>query len=147
MNLSPVFILPVTLGGTVEEVSTQCYEFEINEFEELEGFIDIEALEPGDEGRKIVCRIEEDRCVTVTMAYLEAPIADTFLGLDLNGDSGAEEGFVEKLHAQGISAIAQFDGVVLPDHFMVIELGESITWWDEDYWGKDGFLEEAVALQ
>ena len=30
---------------------------------------------------------------------------------------------------------------------MVIELGESITWWDEDYWGKDGFLEEAVALQ
>ena len=147
MNLSPTFILPVTLGGTVEKVSAQCYEAEINEFEELEGYIDIGSLEPGDDGRKIVCRIEDGRCGTVSMAYLELPITDTFLGLYLNGGSEESEHLAEELEKQGIPAISQFDGVVLPDHFMVIELGESITWWDEDYWGKDGFLEEAVALQ
>lgn len=147
MDLSPTFNLPVTLGGTVEEVAAQCYEAFINEFEELEGFIDIEALEPGDEGRKIVCRIEDGRCVTVTMAYLEVPITDTFLGLDLNGGPDAEERFVAELKDQEIPAIAQFDGIVLPEHFMMIELNESITWWDREYWGRDGFQEEAVALQ
>lgn len=147
MDLSPTFILPVTLGGTVKEVSAQCYEAEINEFEELDGFIDIEELEPGDDGRQIICRIENDRCVTITMIYPEFPITDTFLGIDLNSGPGAEERFVEKLRAQGISAITQFDGIVLPDHFMMIELGESITWWDAHYWGKDGFHEEAIALQ
>ena len=35
----------------------------------------------------------------------------------------------------------------LPDHFMMIELNESITWWDKEYWGKEGFQEEAIALQ
>lgn len=147
MDLSPTFNLPVTLGGTVEEVAAQCYEAFINEFEELEGFIDIEALEPGDEGRKIICRIEDGRCVTVTMAYLEVPITDTFLGLDLNGGPDAEERFVAELKDQEIPAIAQFDGIVLPEHFMMIELNESITWWDREYWGRDGFQEEAVALQ
>lgn len=147
MDLSPIFNLPVTLGGTVEEVAAQCYEAFINEFEELEGFIDIGEVEPGDEGRKIVCRVEDGRCVTVTMAYLDVPITDTFLGLDLNGGADVEERFVEQLHAQGIPAISQFDGIVLPDHFMMIELNESITWWDKEYWGKEGFQEEAIALQ
>ena len=147
MDFTPEFSLPVTLGGPVKEVSSQCYQSGMNEFGELEGYIDIEAPEPGDEGRKIFCRIENERCVTVTMRYRELPISDTFLGIDLYREFSAKEQFAEKLHALGIPAIAQFDGVVLPDHFVLIELDRSITWWDEDYWGKDGFLEEAVALQ
>lgn len=146
MDLSTDFILPVTLGGTVEEVAAQCYESFMNEFDELEGFIDIESLEPGDEGRKIVCRVEDGRCVTVSLLFVDFPITDTFLGLSLERGAGAENQFVTKLEKQGIPGIVQFDGIVLPDHFMLIELGELITWWDEEYWGKEGFIEEAVAL-
>lgn len=149
MNLSTEPSLPIALGTTPEQVAQGCYEYEFIEDDfglELEGFIDIRDIEPEDEGRKVICRFEENRCVAITMAYLDVPITDTFLGLDLNSGGEAEQKFLAALKEKGIEAISQFDGIVLPNDFVTLELGESITWWDRDYWGRDGFIEEAVAL-
>ncbi|WP_342351165.1 hypothetical protein [Corynebacterium diphtheriae] len=150
MKLSPHCSLPLTLGGTTDQVASQCYEHEIidNDFvTELEGFIDIENIEPGDEGRKMICRVENGRCVTVTMAYLDLPITDTFLGLGLNYGPNAKAQFLAGLRHQGVEVIAQSEYIILPNDFVTIELGESITWWDRAYWGTDGFRNEAIALQ
>lgn len=43
-------------------------------------------------------------------------------------------------------AVIQYNGIVLLDHFITLELGDHICWWDPEHWGRDGFIESAVAL-
>lgn len=81
------------------------------------------------------------------MAYLDLPITDTFLGLGLNYGPNAKAQFLAGLRHQGVEVIAQSEYIILPNDFVTIELGESITWWDRAYWGTDGFRNEAIALQ
>lgn len=149
MNLSTEFTLPLGLGKSVKYNQGKFYESEINEKTfgaDLEGWLDIEELEPGDDGRKIIAMIRDNKCVTIKMAYMDPP-EDTFLGLSLGiGPDETEEAFVAALAEQDIKAIIQYNGIVLPDHFVTIELGDSICWWDPNYWGRDGFIESAVAL-
>ena len=146
MDLGTDFTLPLVLGGTVEENIERCYEHEFNEKTfgvDLEGFIDIEDLDESSDGEKIVATIRDGRCVTVR---IDGPDVEewTFLGLDVEDTTNEE--LVAALNDKGINAVAQYNGVALPDHFIVIDPGDSICWWDPGYWGRDGFLEHAVAL-
>ena len=74
MNIEGTCPLPVKPGMTVNQATKACYDSELaaDTYEQqFEGWVDIEALEPGDPGRKIVCCVEDGKCVTVEMKYME----------------------------------------------------------------------------
>lgn len=130
----------------MEENIERCYDHGFNEKTfgvDLEGFIDIGELDEDSEGEKIVAMVRDGRCVTMRLDMIE-PDAHTFLGHDV--EDMTPDQLVIALKDQGINAVVQYNGVALPDHFVVIEPGDSITWWDPNYWGLDGFLESAVAM-
>lgn len=102
-----------------------------------------EGTDEDSEGEKIVAMVRDGRCVTMRLEMRE-PDAHTFLGHDV--EDMTPDQLVIALKDQGINAVVQYNGVALPDHFVVIEPGDSITWWDPNYWGLDGFLESAVAM-
>ncbi|MEJ6550332.1 hypothetical protein PQI66_12335 [Corynebacterium sp. USCH3] len=152
MDLSTEFTLPFVLGGTIDENAARCVDHFININEksfgsDFEAFIDVVGADGnGDldqEPERITAMIRDGRCVTVR---LDGPDASgwTFLGLDI--DSLTTDLLMTGLEARGIKAVSQYNGVALPDHFVVVDPGDSITWWDPNYWGRDGFLESAVAM-
>ena len=74
MNIEGTCPLPVQPGMTVNQATKACYDSELGADtyeEQFEGWVDIETLEPGDPGRKIVCCVEDGKCVTVEMKYMD----------------------------------------------------------------------------
>ncbi|CAB0681061.1 hypothetical protein FRC0036_00469 [Corynebacterium diphtheriae] len=144
--------LPVKPGMTVAQATEACYQSELGAdtyAEEFEGWVDIEALEPGDPGRKIVCCVEDGICITVEMKYMELPITDTFYGVDLNCQPGegwttSLERVARALEDKGLEVVKRDSYVLLPDVFVAIEVGETIGWFDPAYWSREEFLEEAI---
>lgn len=146
MDLGTDFTLPFTLGGTIEENAGRCEDHSLNDKTfgiDFEGFIVLDETDNEPEEEKIVSMVRDGRCVTARLDIVD-PGEHTFLGLDID-DMTAEQA-AAALNDAGINAVAQYNGVALPDHFIVIEPGESICWWDPGYWGRDGFLEHAVAM-
>lgn len=141
MELQPTFQLPLTLGCTAEQMMADLHESEDivdrGRCLEVEGYLDLEEFGLGDDYRKIITRVEDGRCVVITMAYMDLPVTDSFLGLDLNRGPTAERDFLHALHGLGINANLSQHRIILPDHFMTIELSECISWWDPSYWDKE----------
>lgn len=147
MDFSPTFNLPVALGGTIEEVSAQTEGADFNEFDDLEGFLEIPGLGGEEGGFGFTCIVEEGKCVTFSIMFVEFPITDTFLGLSLQRAEGnSDQEFAAALEAKGIPASVESDCIVLPEHFMQIDLSDSITWWAQSYWSREGFLEETLDI-
>lgn len=149
MNIGSSCPLPVKPGMTVSQAAEACYQSELGGetyVEQFEGWVDIEALEPGDPGRKIVCCVEDGKCVTVEMKYMEVPITDTFYGIDFNfrdgetSQSGIER-VAQELQRQGFRIQINEFLILLPDQFVVIDVGECIAWFDREYWSLEDFLD------
>jgi hypothetical protein len=151
VNFTSSFSLPFILGGTVDENIAISEDAEIVEKtfrEELECFIDFRDLDPNGGIEKIVSIIAENKCVTAELLFFHPDADHTFEGICLGAQGeNTEESFIKSLAAIGISATDDSGMIVLPDHFITIELGEYICWWDESYWGRAGFLDEVLGFQ
>lgn len=152
MNLDGVCPLPVKPGVTVVQAAEGCYDSELGADtyeEQFEGWVDIESIEPGDPGRKIVCCVEDSICVTVEMKYMELPITDTFFDVHLSrrpGETTKEctDGIVKALENKGLQVEEREGYILLPDIFVAIEVDECVGWFDPKYWSREEFLEEAI---
>ena len=90
--------------------------------------------------------MEDGKCVTVEMKYMEVPITDTFYGVDLNrhpAETAQEstERVAQELQRQGIRTETNNFLILLPDHLVTIEVDEGVAWFDPDYWSLEDFLE------
>jgi len=149
MNIEGTCPLPVKPGMTVNQATKACYDSELaaDTYEEqFEGWVDIEALEPGDPGRNIVCCVEDGKCFTVEMKYMEVPITDTFYGVDLNrrpAETAQEstERVAQELQRQGIRTEINDFLILLPDQLVALEVDEGVAWFDPEYWSLEDFLE------
>jgi len=153
MRYTTEFTLPFGLGHPTAECEKDCYDYFYNDKtfgRDLEGFIDVRDRDPENEGVKIVAMVRDGLCVTATVP-LDDPEADSFCGqplIPLSGESyrDAQSRLIADLEKQGIRTQRQFNGIALLDHFVIVDIRDSITWWDPTYWGHDGFTENAVAL-
>ena len=90
--------------------------------------------------------MEDGKCVTVEMKYMEVPITDTFYGVDLNrhpAETAQEstERVAQELQRQGIRTEINDFLILLPDQLVAIETNECVAWFDPDYWSLEDFLE------
>ena len=90
--------------------------------------------------------MEDGKCVTVEMKYMEVPIADTFYGVDLNrhpAETAQEstERVAQELQRQGIRTEINDFLILLPDQLVAIETNECVAWFDPDYWSLEDFLD------
>mgnify|MGYP006967082978 FL=1 len=90
--------------------------------------------------------MEDGKCVTVEMKYMEVPITDTFYGVDLNrhpAETAQEstERVAQELQRQGIRTETNNFLILLPDHLIAIEVNEGVAWFDPAYWSLEDFLE------
>ena len=90
--------------------------------------------------------MEDGKCVTVEMKYLETPITDTFYGVDLNRrpaetPQARTERVAQELQRQGIRTEINDFLILLPDHLVAIETNECVAWFDPEYWSLEDFLE------
>ncbi|MBK4143962.1 hypothetical protein GWO60_00340 [Corynebacterium macginleyi] len=149
MNIEGTCPLPVKPGMTVTQAIKACYDSELTADtyeEQFEGWVDIETLEPGDPGRKVVCCVEDGKCVTVEMKYMEAPITDTCYGVDLNrrpAETAQEstERIAKELQSQGIRTEINDFLILLPDQLVAIEVNECVAWFDPAHWSLEDFLD------
>ena len=94
----------------------------------------------------MLCCVEDGKCVTVEMKYMEVPIADTFYGVDINRRPAetaqkSTERVAQELQRQGIRTETNNFLILLPDHLVTIEVDEGVAWFDPDYWSLEDFLE------
>ncbi|MDU0479563.1 hypothetical protein QVA66_09965 [Staphylococcus chromogenes] len=144
MNFTTDYTLPFPLGGTLDDAIKACLDSQQPADDELEAWIDIPTRDNDEEYSLVVSRIEDNTCVTVALTDI---YRDTFLGLRLDPRKTTDEELAAGLKSQGINAIVQFGEIILPDHLITIVLNETITWWDPNYWGAEGFRNETIAEQ
>ncbi|AKK03955.1 hypothetical protein [Corynebacterium epidermidicanis] len=142
MNFTTDYALPFPLGGTLQEAVESCVDCQQPAEDELEAWIDIPNRDNDEEYSLVVCRIEDNKCVTVALTDI---YRDTFLGICLDPRKITDEEVVAELEKQGINVLVQFGEIILPEHLITIILNETITWWDPEYWGEDGFRHETIA--
>lgn len=146
MNFSSTLNLRVKLGGTVEENIEQLDDHFFNDKTfgtDLEGFLITDPGGEQEETWKIVSIIEDGKCVTARFDFDDQHV--TFADVPIGpGISGSEEETVASLRAQGFEVIAQEFSLVLPEHFITIEPGLNLCYWDRNHWTLEEFLEETV---
>lgn len=147
MNFAVKIPFPYFLGGTVEENIARFDDYFFNEKgsgTDLEGFLTLDGTGDDEENMwKIVSIIEDGKCVTARVDFNNSDI--TFLGVPIGPDNSLSvEKAAEALKAQGLTVITQEYDLVLPEHFITIEPGENICYWDKNYWSQDEFLAETV---
>ena len=146
MNFSSTLNLRVKLGGTVEENIEQLDDHFFNDKTfgtDLEGFLITDPGGEQEETWKIVSIIEDGKCVTARFDFDDQHV--TFADVPIGpGISGAEEETAASLRAQGFEVIAQEFSLVLPEHFITIEPGLNLCYWDKNHWTREEFLEETV---
>ena len=146
MDFTEEFPFAFILGGTVEDSITVFDDYFFNEKgsgTDLEGFLATNTAGVEEEW-KIVCLIEEGRCVTARIDFTDNN-GCTFLGVPIGPESSlrAEE-VAAVLKERGEDVIAQDNDLVLPDYFITVEPRENICYWDKAYWSPAAFLEETV---
>ncbi|MGZ7495714.1 hypothetical protein ACXM2N_01280 [Corynebacterium sp. ZY180755] len=138
--------LPFKLGGTVEENIALLDDYFFNKKgsgTDLEGFLVIDDDGVEEEVWKIVSIIEDDKCVTARVDFNNENV--TFLGVPIGPDNSLPvEETAQALEAKGLKVITQEYGLVLPDHYITIEPGDFICYWDQTYWSQEEFLAETV---
>lgn len=138
--------LPFKLGGTVEENIALLDDYFFNKKgsgTDLEGFLVIDDDGVEEEMWKIVSIIEDDTCVTARVDFNNENV--TFLGVPIGPDNSLPvEETAQALEAKGLKVITQEYGLVLPDHYITIEPGDFICYWDQTYWSHEEFLAETV---
>lgn len=146
MNFTTRLELPFQLGGTVEENIDLLDDYFFNNKTfgtDLEGFL---ITDPGDEHEetwKIVSIIEDGKCVTARFDFDNDNV--TFADVPIGPDNGgSEDETAASLRAQGFEVIAQEFSLVLPEHFITIEPGLNLCYWDRNHWTHEEFLEETV---
>ena len=146
MNFSSTLNLRVKLGGTVEENIEQLDDHFFNDKTfgtDLEGFLITDPGGEQEETWKIVSIIEDGKCVTARFDFDDQHV--TFADVPIGpGISGSEEETAASLRAQGFEVIAQKFSLVLPEHFITIEPGLNLCYWDRNHWTLEEFLEETV---
>lgn len=148
MNFTTDFSLPFSLGGTVDENISISENAEIVEKvfgNDLECFVDTGDSVPNGKTEKIVSMIADNSCVTASLLFFDPGTGHTFEGIPLGSRmENPEEYFVSSLTDMGINSSNESGVIVLLDHFITIEIGEYICWWDRFFWTRDCFLDEVL---